>query len=754
MPLYGNLIYGSGATYGQAPSLPYSVEPLSATALWYDSILIRWTPSESNLKAFRLLRNQNHMPESSEDGIKLLDWNIEDPNLSTLENQNSYLDTAVIAGVEIPELKLIQGKFTYYRVWLLDDSDSWVVAGEAAVLLPKQFGVDILGGKSTHTRLLELLPSQYTSADRSVYGEVDYTSDLAIFLEGFSFTLDEYLTYISLIRSDTYGEFISPTILALQGYQVGAPAEYQTVSKTQKKLIREALSIYQRKGTSLALGTFAESTTGYAPTITVSPNLLLSIEDSSFYKGKGNWSTFGNATLTSINSVTPPTAEAASVDFTYVGEVVVSTAGASIGNGITQPVTLKIPVTEIAELTLSYYAKTASSTNSITPKITWYNAAGEALSSATTSAQSINTTWAKKTLTAWPPGFVGTVTSAVVSSNVITVTLDSPHPFAIGNSVVIAGSTSLINGTRTITGVTSTTFTFSLTAANQSLLELSGTVRLATWTYATQAKYASVQLTFSGTGTAYVDLVQLAPSVYTTYSDARSVDVELAPTKINYLLNPTFTSTGTAWTIDATDSDYVPTTVDGPVGVYSGLTMLELETKASGTTSLGASTPTEMPSDKFYTFSIHGLSPDADQEISLTITANDLDETEVLATETIAATLTDRWTRPSVSIFVPASSNDIQIDVLVEVEDSGEILYFDCAQVETSPRATDYIDGGMPTSYSTGWGGTDHQSISHQYINKEVRLARLTSEIKNYLPLNTAYRVLTLDGVEVAAITY
>lgn len=754
MPLYGNIIYGSGATYGQAPSLPYSVEPLSATALWYDNILVSWTPSQSEYKAFRLLRNQNHMPESPEDGIKLLDWNIENPNLSTLETQNSYLDTAVINGVEIPELKLIQGKFTYYRVWLLDDSDNWVVAGEAAVLLPKQFGIDILGGKSTHARLLELLPSQFTSADRSVYGEVDYNSDLAIFMEGFSFTLDEYLTYINLIQSDTYGDFISPTILALQGYQVGVPPEYQTVSKTQKKLIREALSIYQRKGTELSLSTFAESTTGYAPTISVSPNLLLSVEDSSFYKGVGSWSTFGGATLSAIDTVAPSTAEAAACDLTYVGQVVVSTAGASIGNGITQPITLKIPVTKVSELTLSYYAKTASSTNNITPKITWYNYLGQELSSATTSAQAINTTWAKKTLTAWPPGFVGNVISATVASNVVTVTLDSPHPFAIGNSVVIAGADALINGTRTITGVTSTTFTFSLTASNQSLTELSGTVRLASWTYASQAKYASIQLTFSGTGTAYIDYVQLAPSTYTSYSDARSIDVELAPTKINYLENPSFTSTGATWTIDATDSDYVPTTTNGPVGVYSGLTMLELETKASGTTSLSASTPVDMPVGKFYTFSIYAVSPDADQEISLTITANDVDETEVLATETVTATLTDIWTRPSVSVFVPSTLNSVQITALVEIEDSGEILYFDCAQVEVSPTATDYIDGGMPTSYYTGWAGTAHDSISHQYINKEVRLARLTSEIEKYLPATSAYRVLTLDGVEVAKITY
>lgn len=751
MPLYGNIIYGSGATYGQAASLPYSVEPFTARAIWYDAIALSWTPSQSNFKAFRLLRNQNNMPESPEDGIKLIEWTIEDPDEAEKKTQNSYLDTAIVDGVEVPELKLIQGRFTYYRVWLLDDADSWVVAGEAAILLPRQYGVDVLGGKSTHTKLLELLPNQFTSADRSVYGEIDYTSDLAVFLEGFSFTLDEYLTYINLIQPDSYGDFISPTILALQGYQVGIPPEYQTVTKVQKKLIREAIYIYQRKGTALGLSSFAESTTGYAPTVRVSPNLLLSIEDSSFYKGVGNWRTFGNATISSVTNVAPSTAEPNACDTVYVGKVDIGAANASIGTGVTQPITAKIPITNITNMTLSYYAKTAAGTNGINPSLTWYNYLGEELSTVAGSTNTATTTWTKFSFSAWPPGFIGTITGASVSSNVVTITLDSPHPFQNGNSVIIAGVNETINGTRTITGVTSNTFTFSLTTPNVTLTQLEGNVRLASWSYKTQAKYASIKLSFTGTGTAYIDYVQLAPSTETSYSEARCIGIILAPSKINYLLNPAFLETGDAWTIDATDHDYVPTDI---VGVYGGLTMLEVETKASGTTSISATTPANLPVDKFYTFSIYGKSPDADQEISLTITATDSDTSTVVTTETTTATLTDIWTRPSVSLFIPPALDNIEITVTVEVEDSGETIYFDSAQVEASPVATDYIDGSMPSSYYTGWAGTAHESVSHQYLNKEVRLARLTSEIEKYLPATTSYRVLTLDGVEAARITY
>lgn len=751
MPLYGNLIYGSGATYGQAASLPYSVEPLSATALWYDSILLNWIPSQSNFSAFRLLRNQNHMPESPEDGIKLIEWNTENPNATALASQTSYLDTAVINGVEIPELKLIQGRFTYYRIWLLDDNDVWVVAGETAVLLPRQYGIETTGGKSTHAKLLELLPNQFTSADQSVYGEIDYNSDLARFLEGFSFTLDEYITYINLIQPDNYGDFVSPTILALQGFQTGITPEYQTVSKTQKKLIREAIYIYQRKGADLSLGAFAESTTGYAPSIDVAQNRLLSIEDSSFYKGVGNWRGFGGATITSVNNITTSTSEANACDKTYVGQVVVSTANASVGTGVTQPISLKIPVDDIEEFTLSYYARTATGSNTVVPKITWYNYLGESIGTATTTAQSITTSWTKRSLTAWPPGFIGTVTAFTVSSNVVTVTVDKKHPFIVGNSVIISGTNSLIDGTRTITAKTDTTFSFSLTATNQTVTSLSGAVRLSSWTYKTQAKYASIELRFTSTGTAYLDYVQLAPSTVTSYFDARCVDISLEPSKINYLKNPSFLSSGTAWTTDATATSYPVTTV---VGVYGGLSMLALTTKATGTTTLNTTTDAGLPLDKFYTFSIFGKSATANQVISLKITATEVSTSAVVATQTTTATLTNIWTRPSVTIYVPASATNVQIKVEVLAAGAGKVLNFDCAQVESSLVATDYIDGSMPTDYYTGWAGTAHASISHQYINKEVRLARLTSEVEKYLPLNTAYRILTDDGVEVSKITY
>lgn len=61
------------------------------------------------------------------------------------------------------------------------------------------------------------------------------------------------------------------------------------------------------------------------------------------------------------------------------------------------------------------------------------------------------------------------ISTAVRSSNVVTITTSSAHGFPSGMSVLISGVTdSSFNGTFTITSVTSTTFTYAQTAANAS----------------------------------------------------------------------------------------------------------------------------------------------------------------------------------------------------------------------------------------------------------------------------------------------
>jgi hypothetical protein len=314
MAIYGNVIYGAGAQYGQASNLPYSVEPLTAKALWYDTVLLNWVPSQSTYSAFRLLRNQNHLPETPEDGLRLVDWTFNNPNSEELKGQNQYVDNT----------QLVSGKYAYYRVWLLNADDSWVVAGEAAVLVPKQFGTTAIGDKTSHRKLMELLPRVITGTGRSPFDPVDYDSDLSKFLESFSFTYDELLTYIELLHPETYGDYGSATSLVLKSLELGVTPELQTITQTHIKSVREAVYAYQRKGTLLGLGAFVEAVSGFEPEITASPNILLSIEDSSFYKGTGSWQSLNGVTLTSDSSGIY-SEEPASCDTAYVGKAVQQT---------------------------------------------------------------------------------------------------------------------------------------------------------------------------------------------------------------------------------------------------------------------------------------------------------------------------------------------------------------------------------------------------------------------------------------------
>ncbi len=742
MAIYGNVIYGAGARYGQASNLPYSVEPLTAKALWYDTVLLNWVPSQSPYSAFRLLRNQNHLPETPEDGLRLLDWTFNDPNSDELKGQNQFVDNT----------QLVSGKYAYYRVWLLDADDSWVVAGEAAVLVPKQFGATAIGDKTSHRKLMELLPRVITGTGRSPFDPVDYDSDLSKFLESFSFTYDELLTYIELLHPETYGDYGSATALALKSLELGVTPELQTVTQTHIKSVREAVYAYQRKGTLVGLGAFVEAVSGYEPEITTSPNILLSIEDSSFYKGTGSWQPLNGVTLTADGSGIY-SGESASCDTMYVGKAVVGTAGASIINGQTDPIKLGAPVTNGTKYLFSFKAATVTGTMSITPKIHWFNYLGEKIATSTGTAYSATTSWGTGSMQAFAPGYSKTITAYEATSSVTTITFDGLHPFVIGDSIFIFNNTDDLNGTYTVTAVTDTTVSFARTATTTSSeLITSGTAQLSTWRYADSATYAAVELVFGDTGTVYVDALQLTTDLSGDYRDARCIWVTLKPTKTNWVKNPSFVPTGTPWDVVAEDSEQVGSTL---VGVNSGLNALRVTPLASGTTVLSTETSGGIPNlGNFYTFSIYAQLASGTQAATLVLSALNSATDAVVATAEADVTLTDNWARYSVSLFVPVTSVDVKLEARVEIVDGTSAVDFDAAQIEQSLGATDYFDGSLPGTSGAGWYGTPYQSESYVYPVKSARISRLLNEIEKYLPVTTSYKVFTLDGLEKAKITY
>ena len=82
-------------------------------------------------------------------------------------------------------------------------------------------------------------------------------------------------------------------------------------------------------------------------------------------------------------------------------------------------------------------------------------------------------------------GIGAVITTTALASNVVTITTAAAHGFSVGDSVVIAvtNNTGIYNGTYTITGVTSTTFTYAKTASTLSATNNAGTASITVKSY-------------------------------------------------------------------------------------------------------------------------------------------------------------------------------------------------------------------------------------------------------------------------------
>lgn len=413
MARYNTFKYGSGQTYGEVAINQYSAAPFVAYAQDYDKIYLSWNvpqpESGTTIQTYRILRNQYAYSETENDGIIIWD------------------DTFI--GVElIDENNLAQGRFAFYSFWIQLDDDSWILAGQTEVLVPAKHVSRIypryidetntavfsnLFLQTTHERFMSYIPRIFTT-DYSATDNPDSSNDLSLFLEGFSFTVDEFLTYGQLILPGLSGRYSNSAIVKLQGDQLGVPEDTQGLTKTQKYLVRDAVYIYSRKGTLPGLTRFVKALTGYSPTITVSQNQMLSLQDSTFYKTLGNWKVTNSVPTTALNTSDVPTAGGSDlvVESNWVAKID-TTGGTGCGFylGLETPITTAIPVIAGNEYTLNFWVKkTSGSGSSVTTSLVWFDQKGQRISSSTDTGQSATSSWARKSFTATAPSgakFVG-----------------------------------------------------------------------------------------------------------------------------------------------------------------------------------------------------------------------------------------------------------------------------------------------------------------------------------------------------------
>ena len=402
MAKYGGFLYypdgnALAKVYGGTALPSLSVEPFTALVVDYDQVDLSWVNPVGDFRRFRLLRNQEGIPDTEEDGLILYDG-AEVPSFTTFRD-----DGTTQSGDVIP---IIRGRHVYYSIWLWlgeDEDNRWYLVGTVYTTMPTSHPVITGTGteSTTHTRLMESLPKILTSRDLNALGTTAYDSDLAKFLEGFSFTADQLLTLTDLLLPNSSFINLTPELLNAYAGNLGVEPENRLSTKYQRKLVRNALLLYAEKGTTPSLNGFVESLTGYSTDVVLSPNLMLSAQDSTFYKGVGNWVAGTNSAITSVLGTPPGVAEATTselshrVDSNYIGQVITSGTDAVVTNGAANIRTKGIPVDGDTIYTFSFYQKTALSSPTLTLGISWYDYAGNIIGTQLTTALTGTAAWDK-----------------------------------------------------------------------------------------------------------------------------------------------------------------------------------------------------------------------------------------------------------------------------------------------------------------------------------------------------------------------
>ena len=374
MAKYGNVVYG-GAKYGETRKLAYSVDPMDVVVLSFSTAYVTWYAPSGAFSRIRLVRNQIGFSETAEDGVII--W--EEYATEGTVSRSSFLD-----GIDNPDnIGIVSGRPIYYSMFLFTDEKIWVNAGKISDIVP--------GDHDSQKRMMDIIPKVYTSEIQSPLGVPSDTSDLYYFVDGMSFTYEQLITKLDLLRPGHSSDISSHLLLPVETAHVGLNQEPNIPIKNQKRLIREAYYLYSHKGLKNGLETYSESLTGYAPTITLSSNILLTPEDSTFYKSIGNWIATNAVVTSSTEQI--PASDTNVIDTIYTGKIVASSSG-SMQLGNTSPITRGVPVVQDTEYVVSCKLKSPSSAGNITLAVKFYDRHGE-LTGTTQSSTAVaaNNTW-------------------------------------------------------------------------------------------------------------------------------------------------------------------------------------------------------------------------------------------------------------------------------------------------------------------------------------------------------------------------
>lgn len=740
MARYGITIYRTDV-YGPDPGLALSVEPIELTVLDFNCVKVVWRQANGTYTRARLLRSQTSYPETADDGEIV--WFQESEGTDIQLNKDTLLDGRENASTNVA---IVPGKPIFYRMFLYEpNTNRWVNAGENYTLVPANHNL--------HYLMMNWLPRVYTSDDYNPIGVLDTSSDLYKFLEAFSFTGEEWLTFIDLLQPTVLQDkYAHVPRIDLERKSLGLISESTLPVKNQRTLVREARKLYAKKGTKLGVAAYVEALTGFAPLVVTEPNLLLSNQDATFYETTGNWE-ITNGTLDTVNSPTHKNdlifnAAVRAIDKANYCEAVVSSTPSAMTLGYDgDPVTAKIPVTPGKKYSFSCYIKTPSG-ESITPTVKLYDQYNNVIATYADEA-TVSTTWSQITVeNIYAPKNVSqSVVYAESDGTKITYTVSGTTQIPVGSIISVIGfDNNDFNVEDTVVSETTET-TFSVLSTTAESFEASPSTIVNTQFNGQDAVYAGISLAFSAAGTYYIDMVCLQEGTSTAYSEARAIDITLSPAKINYIKNPTFGTDEafdgtTNWTLTGTGATITADT-SVPVNVNAGSYAAKIQSSNAWTLT---SNTVPIVTGQYWTGSVYLKST---VNVTMSLIRRDSGGS-ILHTESYEIPANTKYSRYYVTDVVDCNCSSSTIEV--EFSGTGGVTYLDAVQLEKSFKMTEYFDGTFAFNTGASWAGTAKNSYSVYYPAKELKITRLTATMEDWIPKYLWWRLSSESGLEVTSL--
>lgn len=560
MSRYGLTRYNLGY-YGSSDANPFIATAFTATEDGYGYITLNWNSPYGQWSKIKLVRNSYGFPVDAYDGIAL-DLKGDGSYVAFKETDPTYYNDSATLG---------DNSFYYYSLFVLQSpGTSWVRVGDTLAVSAKDYGYT--------DNMYDYLPEIYKTTSLGAPFDSYNNEDLYNFLSLFGFQLSLLHTYTNLLvnryKADTIGGTLIPPFMQ----QFGLEYEQEIGLQQERILLQNVATILKEKGSADGLSEYLKAYTGYtipgvstAPNpnstgTTISKNLMLDYNDSSFEESVGHWASpdsSANIYCLKQKNVTK---------LQLTSNVATLTVGAhdyKVGHKIfTDNFTLPLFNSGLSTFTLTAVTSTTVSfalTASNVPLTLAYNEALEVYPTISPEPYP----WPESTaLVNYPNKQKGILAVRNAGTSTATLKAHCGATNAITKGVPVTASTAYSFSVYSIAGSTTRTITVGIdwydrfgvyissstgTGTANATGEFSGRISASNKTSPSTAYYAVPTISIaSSAGSAsnewhYFDCAQFEQSSsVTSFEEARQIKVILKANRINELLNPHFAGVSSA----------------------------------------------------------------------------------------------------------------------------------------------------------------------------------------------------------------